>query len=164
MINKPIVSLQENASGFFDKIAEKHASKMECKKGCSKCCQTDISVFEIEAERITDWFKAQTSVEQTRLRELWNTENQQGYCTFLYNDQCTIYEARPIICRTQGLPLFVPAQNVLDYCPLNFKEGDPPKEDWLNLDRLNTLLSFAAKNSGLDKRVRLKKLKELLVP
>ncbi|MBC7427818.1 MAG: YkgJ family cysteine cluster protein [Bacteriovorax sp.] len=164
MMNKPIVSLHENASGFFDKIAEKHALKMECKKGCSKCCQTDISVFEIEAERITDWFKAQAPEEQIRLRELWNTPNQQSYCTFLYNDQCTAYEARPLICRTQGLPLYVASENVLDYCPLNFKEGDPEKADWLNLERMNTLLSFAASNAGLDKRIRLKKLKELLVP
>jgi hypothetical protein len=48
---------------------------------------------------------------------------------------------------------------VLDYCPLNFKEGDPPKEDWLNLERMNTLLSFAAKSTGLEQRIRLKKLK-----
>jgi Fe-S-cluster containining protein len=164
MINKPIVSLQENASGFFDKILQKHALQMECKKGCSKCCQTDISVFEIEAERVTEWYQDQTPEEQTRLRELWNTPHQESYCTFLYNDQCTIYEARPLICRTQGLPLFIATENLLDYCPLNFKKVDPPKEDWLNLERMNTLLSFAASNAGLDKRIRLKKLKELLVP
>ncbi|MGZ3809289.1 MAG: YkgJ family cysteine cluster protein, partial [Bacteriovorax sp.] len=83
-------------------------------------------------------------------------------CAFLYDDRCTIYEARPVICRTQGAPLFLQEENVLDYCPLNFKEGDPPKEDWLNLDRLNTLLSFAAKTSGLEKRITLKKLKQEL--
>lgn len=160
---KPIVSLQENASGFFDKIHTKHASQMECKKGCSKCCQTDISVFEIESERITEWFQLQHPEEQDRLKALWKTPHQQSYCTFLYNDQCTIYEARPLICRTQGLPLFVATENVLDYCPLNFKNGDPPKEDWLNLERMNTLLSFAASNAGLDKRIRLKKIKESLV-
>jgi len=164
MINqKPIVSLQENASGFFDKISNKHASQMECKKGCSKCCKTDISVFEIESERITDWFQNQSLEEQSRLKEVWKTPHQQGYCAFLYNDQCTIYEARPLICRTQGLPLFVATENVLDYCPLNFLDGDPPKEDWLNLERMNTLLSFAASNAGLDKRIRLKKIKEWLV-
>lgn len=163
-IQKPIVSLQENASGFFDKIHQKYASQMECKKGCSKCCQTDISVFEIESERIVEWFNLQSPDEQVRLKSLWKTPHQQSYCTFLYNDQCTIYEARPLICRTQGLPLFVASENVLDYCPLNFKEVDPKKDDWLNLERMNTLLSFAASNAGLDKRIRLKKLKELLVP
>lgn len=161
--NNPVVTLQENASGFFDKIAQKHSQKMECKKGCSKCCQTDISVFEIEADRVDDWFTSLDSVEQKRLLDLWQTPNQESYCTFLYNDQCTIYEARPLICRTQGLPLYVASENVLDYCPLNFKDGDPPKEDWLNLERMNTLLSFAATTAKKEKRIRLKKLKTKLL-
>ena len=158
-MSNPIVTLQENATGFFEKIAQKHSDKMECKKGCSKCCQTDISVFEIEAERIEEWFYAQELAEQEKLLELWKTPNQANYCTFLYYDQCTIYEARPLICRTQGLPLYVQSENVLDYCPLNFKAADPPKEDWLNLERMNTLLAFAATNAKKDNRIRLKKLK-----
>lgn len=161
-MNNPIVTLQENASGFFDKIAQKYSNSMECKKGCSKCCQTDISVFEIETDRIEEWFHAQNSGEKARLLETWKIPNQESYCTFLYNDQCTIYEARPLICRTQGLPLFVASENALDYCPLNFKAGDPPKEDWLNLERMNTLLAFAATSSNKDKRIRLKKLKAKL--
>ena len=81
-MSNPIVTLQENASGFFEKIAQKHSDKMKCKKGCSKCCQIDISVFEIEADRIEEWFYAQESGEQERLLELWNTPNQESYCTF----------------------------------------------------------------------------------
>jgi hypothetical protein len=161
-MNKPIVTLQENASSFFDKVSEKHATKMECKKGCSKCCQTDISVFEIESERIAEWFYAQDELTQKDLLEKWSGPNKEGYCTFLYDDQCTIYEARPLICRTQGLPLFLSSENALDYCPLNFKDGDPPKEDWLNLERMNTLLSFAASSAKKDVRIRLKKLKAIL--
>ena len=161
-LKKPIETLQENASGFFDKLHQQHAASMKCKEGCSKCCYTDISVFEVEAERIRQWFLTQSPEEQKVLTDLWATENEKGACSFLYNDRCSIYEARPVICRTQGAPLFVQVDNVLDYCPLNFEAGDPPKEDWLNLDRLNTLLSFAAKTSGLDKRIRLKKLHQEL--
>lgn len=160
---KPIETLQENASGFFDKVFAKHSTSIKCKEGCSKCCYTDISVFEVEAKRIREWFQSQTNEKKEILKELWQTPTGPGACSFLYNDSCSIYEARPVICRTQGAPLFIQAENVLDYCPLNFEAGDPPKEDWLNLDRLNTLLSFAAKSSGLDERLRLKKLKvELL--
>ena len=158
-MSNPIITLQENASGFFDKISQKHSTQMECKKGCSKCCKTDISVFEIEATRISEWLTSQTEEEKKRLFALWSTPHQEGYCAFLYNDQCTIYEARPLICRTQGLPLYLTTENVLDYCPLNFTDGDPPKEDWLNLERMNTLLSFAASSAKLDQRIRLKKLK-----
>lgn len=162
-MSNPIITLQENASSFFDKTSQKHAEQMECKKGCSKCCKTDISVFEIEGDRINEWFYAQDELKQKELLELWNGPNQEGYCTFLYNDQCTVYEARPLICRTQGLPLFLSTDNVLDYCPLNFTAGDPPKEDWLNLERMNTLLSFAASSMKKDARIRLKKLKAKLL-
>ncbi len=163
MSKKPIETLQENASGFFDKVANKYSAEMKCKEGCSKCCYTDISVFEVEAKRIEEWLQSQSEEKQVELKELWKSPVEKGACSFLYNDSCSIYEARPVICRTQGAPLFVQVDNVLDYCPLNFTAGDPPKEDWLNLDRLNTLLSFAAKTSGLEKRIRLKKLKESFI-
>ncbi len=162
-MKKPIETLQENASGFFEKVATKYASSMKCSEGCSKCCYTDITVFEVESIVITSWFKNLDSKMQSELRELWKSPVIDGACSFLYNDRCSVYEARPIICRTQGAPLFVQVDNTLDYCPLNFTEGDPPKEDWLNLDRLNTLLSFAAKTAGEEKRVRLKKLKQELI-
>ena len=159
MTKKPIETLQENASGFFDKINTKYSNQMKCKEGCSKCCFTNISVFKVESERIVEWFSSLEPVVQNELRELWKTKNETGACTFLYNDRCTIYEARPVICRTLGAPLFLQSENVLDYCPLNFEAGDPPKEDWLNLERLNTMLSLAAKTSGLEERIKLNKLK-----
>lgn len=162
-MKNPVITLQENASEFFKKIQDKHAAKMDCKAGCSKCCMTDISVFDIEADRIKDWVSELSEEKKTELKELWQTPVESGACTFLYQGQCSIYEARPLICRTQGLPLFVASENVLDYCPLNFKEGDPEKADWLNLERMNTLLSFAAKSTQREGRIRLKKLKDKLL-
>jgi len=162
-MKNPVITLQENASEFFDKIQKKHSSVMECKAGCSKCCMTDISVFEIEADRIIDYVNSLEETAKTALQAKWKEPVEKGACTFLYEGQCSIYEARPLICRTQGLPLYVATENVLDYCPLNFKEGDPEKADWLNLERMNTLLSFAAKTTGREARVRLKKLKEKLL-
>ncbi len=157
--SSPIISLHENASAFFDKVLAKNSQQMDCKKGCSKCCQTDISVFEIEADRIRDWFKSQASTDKVNLLKLWSLPSGNGSCTFLVNDSCTIYDARPVICRTQGLPLYVSSENSLDYCPLNFKSGDPEKSDWLNLERMNTLLSIAAKSMKKEGRIRLLKLK-----
>lgn len=163
MTKKPIETLQENASGFFDKIQAKYPAQMKCQAGCSKCCYTDISIFEVESENIKEWLSAKTTEEKNILLNLWQAPVENGACTFLVNDRCSIYEVRPVICRTQGAPLFIQTDNVLDYCPLNFETTDPPKEDWLNLDRLNTLLTFAAKSSGQETRVRLKKLKETLL-
>lgn len=162
-MSNPILTLQENASGFFDKISAKYSAEMKCQAGCSKCCFTDISIFEVESERIKDWFSSLSDEAQKELQELWLTKNEAGACSFLYNDRCSIYEARPVICRTQGAPLFIASTNTLDYCPLNFTGGDPVKEDWLNLERLNTMLALAAKTKGQDARIRLKKLKTSLL-
>lgn len=160
----PIATLQQNASDFFDKIAEKNALNMECKKGCSQCCMTDISVFEIEADRIRDYVRTHVADSEKRdqLQKVWETKPIAGACHFLIENQCSIYEARPVICRTQGLPLYLSTENVLDFCPFNFKDGNPDKSDWLNLERLNTMLSIAAKSGGKDGRITFKKLKKEL--
>jgi Fe-S-cluster containining protein len=160
----PIATLQQNASDFFDKVAEKNAAKMECKKGCSQCCMTDISVFDIEADRIREYVKNQITDNEKKhqLKSIWESKPEAGACHFLVENQCSIYEVRPVICRTQGLPLFLSTENVLDFCPLNFKDGNPEKSDWLNLERLNTMLSIAAKSAGRDERISLKKLKKEL--
>jgi Fe-S-cluster containining protein len=58
-------------------------------------------------------------------------------CIFLNNHKCTIYEARPIICRTHGLPLlFVGEQGnwELSACELNFTT--------FNLERFNEENTF----------------------
>lgn len=162
-MNKPIESLQENASAFFEKVTNKYSDKMACKSGCSKCCFTDISVFDVEADLIRDWHQQLSIDDKIKLNQDWEVKSEIGACTFLFEDKCTIYNVRPIICRTQGAPLHLSKENILDYCPLNFLEAEPEKEYWLNLERLNTLLGFAAKTAERDSRIRLKKLKiELL--
>jgi Fe-S-cluster containining protein len=45
-------------------------------------------------------------------------------CVFLRDEVCTIYPARPIICRTHGLPLIYPNQQEMEVCQLNFTDVD----------------------------------------
>jgi len=47
-----------------------------------------------------------------------------GQCEFLDGESCAIYPARPIICRTHGLPLRSPDESRIDCCPLNFANSD----------------------------------------
>ncbi len=170
-MNKPIVTLQANASGFFDKIMLKYPREMICKEKCSKCCFVDLSVFQVEADRIFEWFVSLPESEKNELAGKWKRpviegENAKGEknqsCVFLKDDSCTIYEARPLICRTQGAPLFFDESKLLDVCPLNFKDVElPPREDWLNVDRMNMLLTLA---QGKDTtRISLKKLQKKML-
>ena len=71
-------------------------------------------------------------------------------CPLLVDDQCSIYDSRPVICRTQGLPLLYEAEDgnaEVDFCPLNFtteNATDSLEENHLvPLDALNLKLSIA---------------------
>jgi len=80
----------------ISRLSEIHAG-LKCRLGCSDCCVDKISVFHIEARNITHHFE--TMLRTARPHEL-------GKCAFLGNQEdCRIYEHRPYVCRTQGLPL-----------------------------------------------------------
>ena len=74
-----------------------HRDRLECRKGCIDCCRDDITVFEIEAERLR-------SEHAALLRD--GDPHPPGRCAFLDAEgACRVYESRPYVCRTQGLPL-----------------------------------------------------------
>lgn len=159
---QPILNLQDNCSDFYKKINEKYSAHMNCKQGCASCCFVNLSIFQAEAYRILVWIFSLESDKKQELLEVLkqpmqakekNFQNKlTSPCVFLRNNSCSIYEARPTICRTQGLPLQYKQadkenniQITVDHCPLNFLDQDsfPNKNDWLDLDRLNTLQSIA---------------------
>ena len=172
-----ISALHENIDGFYKKIAEEHQEDMACKKGCDKCCYVALSIFPIEADYITDCFEALNQQNRDKLVTLWNSPVSEGEdlfgkqiraCAFLYEGACSIYEARPGICRTQGAPMIRKEVNQmeLDVCSLNFKTTEPTIEMSYDLNRLNMLLSLA-QNSKPSKRftkerVTLNQLKKFL--
>ena len=148
-----------------------------CKSGCSKCCFTDISIFQVEAENIRSWFKSLSDAKKAELSMFWSdpptrtnsfSGKEVSSCAFLHQDTCTIYEARPLICRTQGHALSFREDSDLfvDICPLN--EGmleTLTSSEMINLDLLNSILSGLEKiDSGNDERnrIRLTDLKDEL--
>jgi hypothetical protein len=104
-------------------LAGRHRERLECRLGCTDCCSDGIRVFDIEAERIR-----RSAAEILRHGE----PHPAGACAFLDGEgACRIYEDRPYVCRTQGLPLrwTEPAPGeagveMRDICPLN-AGGEP---------------------------------------
>jgi len=98
--------------------ATRHAyqSHIHCARGCAACCSLD-TVIPLEAYVIASFLK--NSSQSHRFSSGSQPEQQ---CVFLENETqaCTIYEVRPIICRTHGLPMTYPDQPGIDICPLNF--------------------------------------------
>ncbi|TNF41432.1 MAG: YkgJ family cysteine cluster protein [Bacteroidetes bacterium] len=101
-------------------LEEMHREYIKCRSGCSLCC-IDFSVFPVEFYFILNELKKKNFKPETDL----NNENE--ICVFLKNNSCTIYEQRPIMCRTHGLPLLYANDDgewELSACELNFTEFD----------------------------------------
>ena len=107
------------------RIAASLGSRLRCGRGCSSCCCDDLTVFAVEAAWIADGYPE-------LLRS--GTPHPPGGCAFLDEQgACRIYPRRPLVCRTQGLPLRFTrpgpepgsVEEVRDICPLN-EPGDPP--------------------------------------
>lgn len=150
--------LQDKAGLFFDQFFEKHQSQMLCSKGCGDCCYVDLNIMPWEADLIEHWFKNLSPLEQNDLKKQWQDNTQvtksvfgeeKTSCVFLstHDHACTIYPARPIICRTQGMAMqWREDDEVLrSWCEHNFKDQDhlSPVHDDLNLDTLNTMIAHA---------------------
>jgi Fe-S-cluster containining protein len=127
----------------FRRVYELFSERMQCRRGCSMCCSQMFSISRIEAAYISRAVKSMPVEEQERLRSEARsyveqasslTGGEQGVqprpglrlpCPALKGDACTIYEARPIICRKWGIPLFNPKKPMeLQACELNFRPGE----------------------------------------
>lgn len=64
-------------------------------------------------------------------------------CPLLSQHRCLLYAARPIICRTHGLPIIYTEDNLRksDCCPLNMNGAESiTGSSVIDLDKLNPLL------------------------
>ncbi len=101
------------------RLAEMHSNHLQCKKGCDLCCM-DYSIFPVEYFSILKKLKMDGVNVQPKFKD-------DNSCAFLKDHSCSIYEHRPIICRTHGLPLIYMNDDnewELSNCELNFKKFD----------------------------------------
>lgn len=78
-------------------LVARHAERLACRAGCSSCCTDGLTVFAIEAALIAERHP-------DLLAE--GEPHAEGACAFLDADgSCRVYDVRPYVCRTQGLPL-----------------------------------------------------------
>lgn len=99
-------------------IAERNSGRLQCKRGCSGCCVDDLTVFEVEAAVIVRKHRSLLEAEEPHAA---------GACAFLDAEGgCRIYDERPYVCRTQGLPLrwIEGTRELRDICTLNVA-GEP---------------------------------------
>jgi hypothetical protein len=137
----------------FEGATSRYPQEFNCKNGCFSCCRSGLTVSWVEASHILNWMRAHPEV----VKKIKNSDQMkfdQNFCPLLDRQgSCSIYDVRPIICRSHGAPVswsenkeVGPADiENLDVCPLNFRGTDLESLDSryvLSLDKLNMLLSL----------------------
>ena len=120
-----IASLHADVDRATRRLHLVHATRLQCRKGCSSCCIDDLTVFEVEAAHVR---RHHADLLAT------GSPHPAGACAFLDDGgACRIYAERPYVCRTQGLPLRWSEEGDdgtverRDICPLN-EAGEPIAE------------------------------------
>ncbi len=142
LLHEALAKLHAEVDQAVAPLEAQHSERLVCKRGCHDCCVDALTVFEIEADRIRHAYP--------KLLD-HGDPHPTGACAFLDADgACRVYDVRPYVCRTQGLPLRWTDDDVgaeyRDICALN--EPGPPITE-LDADDCWTLGTYEAQLATL---------------
>lgn len=130
----------------FARNLETHGDRIQCGRGCSACCSQLFRITLLDAAQISRavralpserraWLQQRAKTyldERTRLTRAMDQTEERDVpttglrltCPALENGACQLYDARPVVCRKWGIPLFDPNHpDSLQACELNFPPG-----------------------------------------
>lgn len=148
-----LVQLRRKVDAHFAAAVARSPHAFRCADGCDACCHVRIGVFAVEAAPIRDALAHLADDDpalRTRVRLQADDPAHAHHCALLVDGRCAVYEQRPMICRSHGLPVLAPdpdapATMQLDHCPLNFTQQPPPRASMLRLDAVNQPLALLAR-------------------
>lgn len=135
--------LSDRVAELCGQIEERCSEHLACKEGCDSCCR-HLSLFWVEAVALAWELKQVDPVAAETIRQQARSATETGPCPLLLGGRCLLYSARPLICRTHGLPLLLErdGERRIDYCPLNFQQATTlPSGALVNLETLNATLA-----------------------
>ncbi|HEX4452859.1 MAG TPA: YkgJ family cysteine cluster protein [Kofleriaceae bacterium] len=150
--------------GFFARVEARHPRDMQCESGCSDCCVVRLTITEVEAGAIRDLIGTWPAGPRAVLAA--NVAASTTACAALDSaGRCLIYDARPIVCRSHGVPIRMRSPGslpVVEACHRNFTERGPAAADpdcILDQTTLSALVLAADRESSGDgARIDLAKL------
>jgi len=153
----PWQQVTHKADDFFARVQAEHGGRMRCGSGCTDCCHQDLSLLAVEALAVRVALDELDRPLQERI-----IKQAASPCALLVDGLCAIYDNRPLICRTHGLPIRYadseqgPSLPVV--CALNFMKGQPPQDAVLNgtllLAGLTVADALVRKDLGLEESLR----------
>jgi Fe-S-cluster containining protein len=144
--NEPYKRILEHADEFFGEVARAQPQQLQCGRGCSFCC---YGLFEIGSADVAVIAEGLAQLHPMRRKKIIRRameileaagprDDGQAFldktadvaCPNLdENGLCMMYEHRPIVCRTFGLPIRDGAKYIGDICELNFTEATQEEKD-----------------------------------
>jgi Fe-S-cluster containining protein len=154
------------------RIGAAFPAEIKCRAGCATCC-TLQGVLPVEAASLALACRRLPAADGEALRARLQAAADADRCPLLTDDCCPLYAARPIICRTHGLPLLVEDEHGrrVDRCPLNFTGlATLPGSAIIALETLNQALVVANRHflatcfaeGGIPERIALRDVGEFL--
>jgi Fe-S-cluster containining protein len=107
MLSIRVSELRDVASkvdDFFARVRGRYGSDMQCDSGCSDCCVVRLTVTNVEACEIRNFVAGLSPAARAGLAA--NVAASTTACAALDPaGRCLIYDARPIVCRSHGVPV-----------------------------------------------------------
>jgi len=143
----------DRADSFFDHVARRLPDQLECRRGCTMCCHGLFEIGTADVSLVADGIRSLDpavrtevvrrsrhlvdSLGQPNLRDCSPEEKSTFFdraesvpCPALDDTgSCLIYEHRPIVCRTFGLPLREGSSYLGQECELNFRSASPKDKE-----------------------------------
>ena len=148
--------LVARVDAFGQAIRQRYPGQVTCHAGCDGCCYQQLTVFPVEAYHLACAVASLAPATRQHLRDRllappdpWHILNEPQACVLLEQGRCSLYAARPLMCRMHGFPLASgmierPDGKQRDCCPLNFSAipvDDIAPRAVYNLDLVNQTLA-----------------------
>lgn len=123
----PWQGVAAKADAHFARIAAAFTDEISCREGCHDCCAPGLSVMLVEALAISAALASLPPALRLPIQQRARAVGRR--CALLVDGRCAVYAARPLICRTHGLPVLEPsaggdAPAAIRCCRLNFAAQD----------------------------------------
>jgi Fe-S-cluster containining protein len=155
-------AVRAKVDAFTATTSERRRADLACRAGCEACCHVELEVSDVEADAIREVLRQLPADVGARLAERARSPRVEGGpCVMLEDGRCVVYEARPLVCRTQGHALRYPAGTLEDaavraragggdvtWCPLNYVERPPGASDVLDAERVDVLLAMVNRRAA----------------
>jgi hypothetical protein len=134
--------IRQRLDRLVESIVARYPDQIVCRPGCGSCCVGGLTICAVEAVALGDGLGLDR--DRVHLQAGQAPLYRDGQCAFLDAEiLCRAHAHRPLICRTQGLPLLYPDREGVAICEQNFTSLDPHRTAVIHMENLETAL-FAA--------------------